>query len=175
MITLSLVCSVCAVHEVYYSVWSVCSVINKLHMECNMLQCRHKALSREAHEVYAAKSVCFIWSAIHCKWSIMYFKGECNALESEVQCTLREAYHWSARKCALRCTGNALHFDLGRTLSSRNGWWQLMAVCKHLRTLFFSVEERLMICLFHDLLNLVSFRNPNYWHWKIRSVIQLSW
>ncbi len=25
-----------------------------------------------------------------------------------------------------------------------------------------NVEERLMICLFHDLLNLVSFPNPNY-------------
>ena len=57
----------------------------------------------------------FIWSAIHvhCRWNIMYFKRECNALESEVQCTLREGYHWSAQKCALRYTGNALHFDLG--------------------------------------------------------------
>ena len=26
----------------------------------------------------------------------------------------------------------------------------------------YKVEERLMICLFHDLLNLVSFPNPNY-------------
>ncbi len=55
----------------------------------------------------------FIWSAICCKWSEMYFKGECNALESEVHCASREAYHWSAPKCALRCTGNMLHFDLG--------------------------------------------------------------
>ncbi len=53
-------------------------------------------------------------AASQCRCSVnerplMYFKGKCNALESEVQYTLREEYHWSARKC----TGNALHFDLG--------------------------------------------------------------
>ncbi len=82
--------------------------------------CKHTAASHCRCSVH-------VQCTLHCSekclrgvntaWGIMYFKGECNALESEVQCTLREAYYWSVWKCALRCTGNALHFDLGYVMS----------------------------------------------------------
>ncbi len=38
-----------------------------------------------------------------------------------------------------------------------------------------SVEGCLLICLFRDLLTSVCIPHANYWHWKRRSVIQLTW
>ena len=61
------------------------------------------------------------------------------------------------------------------------GTWQ---VSFQVFSFIWILEERLMICLFHDLLNFVSFPHPHYWHaekiqcwkflhWKIEDLLRV--
>ncbi len=83
-------------------------------------RCEYSVLIR--HFKGSAWCVCSVISILHMMCNTRQVKH--NVLQGRVQCTLREACHWSARKCALRCTGNVLHFDLGIHIKRKQSWME---------------------------------------------------
>ncbi len=78
-----------------------------VYMQCTL----HKNIPRITKSDQCISSApYFMWSTVH---EVQYTSREAQCTLSEAQCTSWEANSSSAVQCVLRCTGNALHFDLG--------------------------------------------------------------
>ncbi len=81
------------------------------------LQCTSSVFEVQRVQRSATLHMDFMDPAVHsCKYTsceVQYTSREAQFTSREAQCTSREANISSAAKCALCCTGNALHFDLG--------------------------------------------------------------
>ncbi len=93
----------------YSMLWSKSAVYIKRRPRS---KCSAPAVHQQCHCSAVLQCTARTLQCIHCEY----------IPASQCRCTSGESYYWSVTKCALRCTGKTLHFDLGLKVHSTSVW-----------------------------------------------------